>query len=79
MTLSKGEGDISPSPGRLLLIDEGCSVESSIHNHNRSVKDPLSTDELVLRACECKICARSPIPVASTEFVGGHQVVFTSR
>ena len=76
MTLLKGEGDIPLSPGRLLLIDEGSSVEPSFHN--LGVMDPLSTVEPVSRACECKICARSPVPGTSQELVGGHQVEDTS-
>jgi len=76
MTLPKGEGDIPLSPGRLLLIDEGSSVEPS--THNLGVIDPLSTIESVLRACECKICVRSPVPVASQGLVDGRQVEVTS-
>jgi hypothetical protein len=76
MIPSEGEGDIPSSPGYLLLIGEESSVESSIHD----LKDagPLGPIKSVSRACECKICARSPVPLVSQspaqEIMGDHRV-----
>ena len=63
MIPSEGEGDIPSSPGYLLLIGEESSVESSIQDL-RDV-DPSGTIKPILRPCECKICARSPVLLAS--------------
>lgn len=81
MIPSEGEGDIPSSPGYLLLIGEESSVESSIQDLRDM--DPSSTIKPVLRACECKICARSPALFASQtlaqEVVVSHQVEPTPR
>ena len=81
MIPSEGEGDIPSSPGYVLLIGEESSVESSIQDVRDM--DPSGTIKSVLRACECKICARSPVLLASQtpaqEVVGGHQIEPTPR
>jgi len=59
MTPSKGEGDVPSSPGRLLLIDEESSVEPT--TQKLEVVDPSGTIKPILRACERKICAKSPV------------------
>lgn len=75
MIPSEGEGDIPSSPGYLLLIGEENSIEAGIQD----LKDtgPLDPAEPVSRACECKICARSPIlPVSQSpaqEIISDHR------
>jgi len=59
MNPSKGEDNVPSSPGRLLLIDEESLVEPTAHN--LGVVDPSGTIKPILRACECKICAKSPV------------------
>lgn len=81
MIPSEGEGDIPSSPGYLLLIGEESSVESSVQD----LKDagPLGPIKPVSRTCECKICARSPVPLTSKnpaqEVIGDHRVVLAPR
>lgn len=81
MIPSEGEGDIPSSPGYLLLIGEESSVESSIHDF----KDmgPSGLIKPLSRACECKICARSPFPLTSQslaqEIIGDHQIESAPR
>ena len=81
MIVSKGEGNIPSSPGRLVLIDEESSIESTIHNP-RDMNLSCATRP-VLRACKCKICARSPVLLASQtlaqDTTGDHEVEPTSR
>jgi hypothetical protein len=81
MIPSEGEGDIPSSPGYLLVIGEESSAESSIRDLRDM--DPLGTIKPISRTCECTICARSPVLLASQtpaqEIVGGHQVEPTSR
>jgi len=79
MTLSKGGRDIPSPPGRLLLIDEKNSADHSINNLRGT--DPSGIAKPILRACECKICAKSPALPASQnltqEIVGSHEVQST--
>jgi len=81
MTLSKGEGNIPSSPGRLVLIDEKSSVESDVHDISGT--NPSRTIKPVSRTCRCKICVRSPDLIASQTLVqdvmGAHKVDPTSR
>ena len=81
MIPSEGEGDIPSSPGYLLLIGEESSVESNLQDLGDM--DQSVTIKPVPPACECKICARLPVPLASQapaqEIMGGHQVDPTPR
>lgn len=81
MIPSEGEGDIPSSPGYMLVIGEESSVESSIQDIRDM--DLSGAVKPFSRACECKICARSPVLLASQtpaqEIVGGHQVEPTPR
>ncbi|KAF9653054.1 hypothetical protein BDM02DRAFT_3108173 [Thelephora ganbajun] len=81
MIPSEGEGDIPSSPGYLLLIGEESSVGSSVQDLRDM--DTSGAIKPVSRACECKICARSPVLLASQtpaqEIIGGHQVQPTPR
>ena len=78
MALSNDERDIPSPPGRLSPIDEDTPTDLSIHN----VMDPSGAVKPVLRACKCKVCARSPILSAcqspAREIVGCHEVESTS-
>lgn len=81
MTLSKGQGDIPSSPGRLILIDGEGSVGPNIQGLSGNIR-PLDTIEPVLRTCECKICAKSNVPLSSQTLAQGivcdHRVESTS-
>lgn len=76
MIPSEGEGDIPSSPGYLLLIGEESSVESNIQDLTDT--GPSGPIKPVSRACECKICARSPVLLASQnpaqDTIGDHLV-----
>lgn len=78
MTSSKGEGDI-PSPGRLLLIDEGSPVEPSIHDlKDTDLSGAIKPISRACEACECNTYAKSPVLLASNqEIVGEHLVEST--
>lgn len=70
----KGEGDISPSPGHLLLIEEESPVGSS--TKDLEDMDPSDTVEPVLMACECETRAKSPVnPVTSAPQTPAQEIV----
>ena len=80
MIPSEGEGDIPSSPGYLLLIGEESSVESSIQDLRDM--DPSGAIKPVSRACECKICVRSPVLLSQSpaqDVMGGHHVEHAIR
>ena len=81
MSPLRGEDNIPSSPGHLLLIDEGSSVEPNVHGLGDM--GPSDSIEPVLRACGCKICARPSALLASQtpaqEIVSGDRVEPTPR
>ena len=79
MTPSQGEGDVPSSPGRLLLIEEGSSVESSIHDlGDTDLSGAIESVSRACEACECSVYPKSPVLLASNqEIVAGHQAEST--
>ena len=79
MVPQEGESDIPFPPGYLIPIDEESSAECSIQDLGDTI--PSGVIEHDSRTCGCKVCARSPILLASQtpdpEIAGGHQADHT--
>lgn len=75
MIPTESESDLPSPPGYPLPIGEERSVERG--TQDLRFTDPSGTTEHVPQSCECKLCMRSPVLLASQtpvhEIAGGHQ------